>query len=83
MVGDSRLALTLLEKLPSIMRQSDNLQEFRASVRAAGLVFVNEALSEEFFRHKVDYPRLRERYEKLKRDAEISKMLNEVSKPLL
>ena len=83
MVGDSRLALTLLEKLPSIMRQSDNLQEFRSSVRAAGLVFVNEALSEEFFRHKVDYPRLRERYEKLKRDAEISNMLKEVSKPLL
>ena len=83
MGGDSRLALTLLEKLPALQRRAETLEEFRAGVRAAGLVFVNEALAEEFFRNKIDYPRLLERYEKLKRDAETRNMLEEISKPLL
>ena len=82
-MGDSRSVLTLLEKLPGIQRRSDTLQEFRANVRAAGLVFLNEVLCEELFRNKVDYPRLLDRYEKLKRDVDVQKMLNSISNPLL
>jgi len=82
-MGDSRSVLTLLEKLPGIQRRSDTLQEFRANVRAAGLVFLNEMLCEELFRNKVDYPRLLDRYEKLKRDVDVQKMLNSISNPLL
>ena len=82
-MGDSRSVLTLLEKLPGIQRRSDTLQEFRANVRSAGLVFLNEVLCEELFRNKVDYPRLLDRYEKLKRDVDVQKMLNSISNPLL
>ena len=81
--GDSRSALTLLEKLPMLQRRSETLADFRASVRAAGLVYLNEVLCEELFRNRLDYPRLLERCERLKQDAEMRNMLETISKPLL
>ena len=81
--GDARSTLTLLGKLPAIQRTSDNIETFRAKVRAAGLVYLNEVLCEDLFRNKVDYPRLMERYEKLKRDSEMQSMLQSISQPLL
>ena len=81
--GDSRSALRLLEKLPAILRRSETLADFRANVRAAGLVYLNEVLCEELFRNKVDYFKLNERYEKLKRDEETKSMLESIAQPLL
>ena len=81
--GDARSALTLLGKLPLIQRNSEDLDSFRAKVRAAGLVYLNEVLCEELFRNKVDYPRLMERYERLKRDSEMNNMLKSIAQPLL
>ncbi|MBR3222608.1 MAG: hypothetical protein IKF72_10300 [Kiritimatiellae bacterium] len=81
--GDSRSALMLLEKLPEIQRRSENLTAFRSAVRAAGLVYLNEVLCEELFRNRVDYPRLQERFSRLKREKEWKNMIDDFSKPLL
>lgn len=81
--GDARSALSLMEKLPVIMRSSETLGDFRAAVRAAGLVYLNEILCEELFRNKVDYPRLIDRYERMKRDSDTKTMLEQISQPLL
>lgn len=81
--GDNRTALKLLEKLPDLLRRSEDLAVFRAGVRAAGLVYLNEVLCEELYRNRVDYPRLQERHAKMKRDDEWNRMLNDVSQPLL
>lgn len=80
--GDSRSALTLLEKLPTLQRQAEGLNDFRSRVRVAGLVYLNEVLCEELFRNRIDYRKLQERYEKLKKDAELNNMIKEISKPL-
>ena len=81
--GDSSSALTLLEKLPGLLRSSRDLAEFRSAVRAAGLVYLHDILSEEIFRNRVDYPKLQERYDKLKGEAEIQRMIEEAATPLL
>ncbi|MBR2837445.1 MAG: hypothetical protein IKE55_01545 [Kiritimatiellae bacterium] len=81
--GDARSTLRLLEKLPDLQRRSADLAAFRAGVRAAGLVYLNEVLCEELYRNKVDYLKLQERFSKLKRDEEWKAMINEVSQPLL
>ena len=81
--GDSRSLLKMLEKLPSLQRRSETLQEFKAGVRAAGLVYLNEILCEELFRNKVDYLRLLEKYEKLKQDDDMQNMIRSISTPLL
>ena len=81
--GDARSAFMLLEKLPELQRRSGNLTAFRSAVRAAGLVYLNEVLCEELFRNRVDYPRLQERFSKLKREKEWTNMLDDLSKPLL
>ena len=81
--GDSRALLKMLEKLPSLQKRSETFREFKAGVRAEGLVYLNEILCEELFRNKVDYLRLHERYEKLKRDNDVQNMLKSISTPIL
>ena len=81
--GDARSALALLEKLPELQRRSENLEDFRSAVRAAGLVYLNEVLCEELFRNRVDYPRLQKRFSKLKREKEWNNMINDISQPML
>lgn len=81
--GDSASAMKLLEKLPGILRTSYTLSDFKYAVRSAGLVYLHETLCEDLYRNRIDYPKLQERYEKLKGDAEIQKMINEAAEPLL
>lgn len=81
--GDSNSALTLLEKLPGLMRASATLSDFKSAVRSAGLVYLHEILCEEIYRNRVDYPKIQERYDKIKSDMEIQRMINEAAKPLL
>ena len=81
--GDSSSAVKLLEKLPGILRSSYTLSDFKCAVRSAGLVFLHETLCEELYRNRIDYPKLQERYEKLRGDAEIQKIINEAAEPLL
>lgn len=81
--GDSRTAFKLLEKLPDLQRRSSDIAAFRAGVRAAGLVYLNEVLCEELFRNRIDYPKLQKRFATMKRDEEWKVMIDEVSQPLL
>jgi len=81
--GDSRSALTLLERLPAIQRSATDLNAFRSAVRSAGLVYLNEVLCEELFRNRIDYRKLQEQHEKMRREAELNNMIKEISKPLL
>ena len=81
--GDSNSALALLEKLPGLMRSSATLSDFKSAVRAAGLVYLPEVICEEIYRNRIDYPKLQERYEKIKGDMEIQRMINEAAQPLL
>ena len=81
--GDSNSALALLEKLPGLLRSSRDLAEFKSSVRSAGLVYLPDIICEEIYRTRVDYPKLQERYDKLKNEADIQRMIEEAATPLL
>jgi len=81
--GDSNSALSLLEKLPGLLRSSRDLAEFKSAVRAAGLVYLPDIICEEIYRNRVDYPKLQERYDKLKSEADIQRMIEEAATPLL
>ncbi len=81
--GDSRTLLDLLEKIPEFQRNAKDEQDFCERVRAAGLVYLNEVLRLDLYRHRADYRKLQERCKKLKRDSEVQRMLDEVSAPLL
>lgn len=81
--GDGRTAAKLMEKLPELMQRAESASEFRSSVRAAGLVYMTDALCDEIFRNRIDYRRLQERRALLKKEQEWNRMLNGVSSPTL
>ena len=81
--GDASSAATMLEKLPGLLRTSASLSDFKNAVRAAGLVYLHDALCEEIYRNRIDYPKLQKRYDEIKGEAEIQRMINEASEPLL
>lgn len=64
--GDKRILLLLLESLPGIQQRSESIEAFRAGVRAANLVFLNESLCDDLFRNRLDYRKLQERRELIK-----------------
>ena len=81
--GDASSATAMLEKLPGLLRTTSSLSDFKNAVRAAGLVYLHDALCEEIYRNRIDYPKLQKRYEEIRGDAEIQRMINEASEPLL
>jgi len=78
--GDSRASLELLNSLPDIQRKSESLEEFKANVRAANLVYINDALCEELYRNRIDYRVLGERLAKIKEDMKFQQVLRDASK---
>ena len=80
--GDKRTLLSLLDSLPELQQRSGTLESFRAGVRAANLVYLNEVLCEELFRNRVDYRKLKERREKIQSDRKWEQIIEEVSDPL-
>lgn len=80
--GDKRTFLRLLESLPELQQRSRTLESFRAGVRAANLVYLNEVLCEELFRNKVDYRKLMERRERVQSNRKWDQIIEEVSDPL-
>lgn len=80
--GDKRTLRRLLETLPELEQRSATLESFRAGVRAAGLVYLNEVLCEELFRNRVDYRKLQDRRGKIRSDEEWNKVLEDVSNPI-
>ena len=81
--GDSRSALKMLEDLPELQMNSETAEQFRAGVRRANLVYLNDELCQELFRNKVDYRKLQEQRAKIKKEIKWKSMLNDVSSPLL
>ena len=80
--GDKRTFLRLLDSLPELQQRSGTLESFRAGVRSANLVYLNEVLCEELFRNKVDYRKLMERREKIQSDRKWDQIIEEASDPL-
>lgn len=80
--GDKRTLLNLLDSLPELQQRSATLGAFRAGVRSANLVYLNEVLCEELFRNRVDYRKLMERREKIQSDRKWDQIIEEASDPL-
>ena len=81
--GDARTAESMLESLPELMQRSQNVDALRSGIRASHMVYLNEILSKQLFDNRVDYRRLKDRRQQIKKDREWSKLLNDVNKPLL
>ena len=81
--GDARTAEAMIDVLPELMQRSEDVNSFRAGIRASGMVYINEIISGQIFGNKIDYRRLQERRQQIKKDREWSKLLNDVNKPLL
>ena len=82
-VGDSRAAAKLLEALPEAQMKAETVESFRAAVRAAKLVYLHELVCDELFRNRIDYRRLMEHRQKLQKDAEWRRMMDEAPKNML
>ena len=80
--GDKRALMAILERLPELEQHSADVDAFRAGVRSAGLVYLNEVLCEDLFRNRIDYRRLKERRERIKSDQKWSQILEEASDPV-
>lgn len=81
--GDKPTAVSLLEKLPGIMRSSSDAAQFNAGVRAAHFEFLTEPLCFDLFRNRIDYRKLQECRQRWKDDAAVEKMLHDAQKPVL
>lgn len=81
-VGDSASALKLLQTLPRLQRNATDLNSFRAAVRAAGLVYLNEELVSELYNNRVDYRKLQDRFKSMKKELEWQNMIDEASQPI-
>ena len=80
--GDKRTLMAMLERLPELEQHSESLDAFRAGVRSAGLIYLNEVLCEDLFRNRIDYRKLKERRERIKSDQKWSQILEDVSDPV-
>ena len=80
--GDKRTLAAMLEALPELEQRSGTIESFRAGVRAANLVYLNEVLCEDLFKNRIDYRKLQERRENIKSDQRWSQVLEDVSNPL-
>ena len=80
--GDKRTLMAMLERLPELEQRSEGLDDFRAGVRSAGLVYLNEVLCEDLFRNRIDYRKLKERRERIKSDQKWSQILDDATDPV-
>ena len=80
--GDKRTFMQLLDALPELQQRSRTLESFRAGVRAANLVYLNEVLCEDLYRNRAAYRKLKERRERIQSDRKWDQIIEEVSDPL-
>jgi len=81
--GDAKTFLDLLKKLPEIQKDAKDERDFLVRARRVGLAYLNEDLLTGFYRNRIDYWKLQERLNRLDKDNEMKKVLDEVSTPLL
>lgn len=80
--GDEATFRKMMEVLPEILRESPNVDEFRKKVRAANLVYLNDALCADLFNCRLNYRKLKDRQDKMLRGQKWEKELEELSAPL-
>jgi len=74
--GDARTAERMMETLPGLLQKSESAEDFAAAVRDEHLLFLNGAACDDLYRSRIDYLKLREHCEQMKRDREWKKALN-------
>ena len=80
--GDKRTLLVMLQTLPEAMQQATNQRDFNQRLQAAKLVFLTGALSEDIFRNRVDFRKLKVRRSRLQMKQKWDKVVEEASDPL-
>ena len=80
--GDKRTLTAMLKRLPELEQKSASIDEFRAGVRSANLIYLNEVLCEDLFRNRVDYRKLKERRKRIESDEQWDKILNDAADPV-
>lgn len=74
--GEVRTTVRLMDVLPEAMRQSENLQAFKAAIRAAGLSFLPDQVCEDLYRNRIDYHVLQRRAQDIKASRELNRALS-------
>lgn len=77
--GDKRTLMTMLETLPELQQQSQDLDTFKSGARAAKLIYLNESLCEDLFSNRLDYLKIKRRRESMLADEKLRKFLGESS----
>ena len=80
--GDKRTLTEMLKRLPELEQKAASIDEFRAGVRSANLIYLNEVLCEDLFRNRVDYRKLKERRKRIESDEQWDKILNDAADPV-
>ena len=73
-VGDSRTLGDLLDKLPRLLQEAADEDDFVSRAKAADIVYLNEIMLRELYANRIDYPRikrLRERQKVAEAAAEV------------
>ena len=76
--GDARTLNEMLARLPELMQNAQNEEDFCNSVRNARLVYLNDGLRRDFYRNRVDYRKLKELRSKLKSDQQLRSVFGNV-----
>ena len=80
--GDKRTLAKMMASLPDLLQKSATVEEFNAGVRSANLIYLNEVLCEDLFRHRLDYRKLQKRNARIQSDERWDQVLQEASDPV-
>ena len=80
--GDKRTLAKMMAALPDLLQKSATVEEFNAGVRSANLIYLNEVLCEDLFRHRLDYRKLQKRNARIQSDERWDQVLQEASDPV-
>ena len=80
--GDKRTLAKMMAALPDLLQKSETVEEFNAGVRSANLIYLNEVLCEDLFRHRLDYRKLQKRNARIQSDERWDQVLQEASDPV-
>lgn len=80
--GDKRTLVKMMAVLPDLLEKSATVEEFNDGVRSANLIYLNEVLCEDLFRHRLDYRKLQKRNARIQSEERWDQVLQEASDPV-
>ena len=80
--GDKRTLAKMMATLPDLLQDSATVEEFNAGVRSADLIYLNEVLCEDLFRHRLDYRKLQKQSLRIQSEERWNQVLQEASDPV-